>query len=123
MVRDFGVWPHYDTFILDSRGDNASASVVGGIRHLEEALGGAERLRRASIDLAEMRRCLRDRGEIAGLEPLSFTVTLEAGDVLFIPLGWWHEVRGLTPSISLSATNFRARNDFYQTYEFFGGLK
>ena len=28
-----------------------------------------------------------------------FTVNLEAGDVLHIPAGWWHEVLNLTPSI------------------------
>jgi len=85
----------------------------------------------ALLDLDNDRHCylkssLSDNDEsrkLARLEPLSFTVTLEACDVLFIPLGWWHEVRGLSPSISLSATTFRARNDFYQTYEFFGGLK
>jgi len=54
----------------------------------------------------------------SGLPALSFTVTLGEGDILFIPLGWWHEVRGLTASISLSATHFRAKNDFYRTYHF-----
>lgn len=63
-----------------------------------------------------------ERRHIEGLEPLSFTVTVAAGDVLFIPLGWWHEVRGLSPSISVSATNFRARNDFHRSYTFFGPL-
>lgn len=58
----------------------------------------------------------------SGLPALSFTVTLGEGDILFIPLGWWHEVRGLTASISLSATNFRARNDFYRAYRFYGRL-
>lgn len=64
-----------------------------------------------------------ERRRAAGLPPLSFTVTLEAGDILFIPLGWWHEVRGLSPSVSVSATNFRGRNDFYRDYDFFGRLE
>lgn len=59
---------------------------------------------------------------VKGLEPLSVTVTLIAGDVLFIPLGWWHEVRSLSPSISLSATNFRAGNDFHRSYNSYGRL-
>ena len=34
------------------------------------------------------------------------TVELEAGDALFIPVGWWHHVRSLTVSISVSFGNF-----------------
>jgi hypothetical protein len=33
-------------------------------------------------------------------------VVLEAGDALFLPLGWWHHVRSLAASISLSISNF-----------------
>jgi hypothetical protein len=31
---------------------------------------------------------------------------LEPGSALFLPRGWWHQVRSLTPSISLSISNF-----------------
>lgn len=31
---------------------------------------------------------------------------LNPGEVLFIPTGWWHHVRSLTPSLSVSLTNF-----------------
>ena len=37
---------------------------------------------------------------------------LEPGQVLFIPVGWWHHVRSLDVSISVSFTNFRAANDY-----------
>lgn len=46
-------------------------------------------------------------------------VTLEPGEVLFLPIGCWHYVRGLDISITMSFINFRFDNDFssyYKTY-------
>ncbi|NJK63851.1 MAG: cupin-like domain-containing protein [Synechococcaceae cyanobacterium SM2_3_1] len=37
---------------------------------------------------------------------------VEPGDVLFIPVGWWHWVESLEVSISLSFTNFLFPNSF-----------
>lgn len=34
------------------------------------------------------------------------TVTVGPGDALFLPAGWWHHVRALSPSLSVSMTNF-----------------
>jgi cupin-like protein len=42
-------------------------------------------------------------------------VTIGPGDVLFIPVGWWHYVRALDVSIMLSYVNFR----FPNSYEWF----
>jgi ribosomal protein L16 Arg81 hydroxylase len=33
-------------------------------------------------------------------------VIVKPGETLFVPVGWWHHVETLTPSISLSYTNF-----------------
>jgi hypothetical protein len=43
------------------------------------------------------------------------SVVLEPGDVLFIPVGWWHHVEALDTSIMLSYVNFR----FPNYYEWF----
>lgn len=40
------------------------------------------------------------------------TVELEPGDGLFIPVGWWHEVEALTPSVNISFLNFTQPNAF-----------
>jgi ribosomal protein L16 Arg81 hydroxylase len=40
------------------------------------------------------------------------SVELDPGDALFIPVGWWHHVRALEASISLSFTNLRVPNDY-----------
>lgn len=33
-------------------------------------------------------------------------IVLEPGEVLFIPIGWWHQVEALDFSVSISYTNF-----------------
>ena len=43
-------------------------------------------------------------------------VDLNPGDALFIPLGWWHQVVASSFSVSVTYTNFRWANDFYQGY-------
>lgn len=39
-------------------------------------------------------------------------VVVSPGEALFLPVGWWHEVRSLDVSVSLSFTNFRRPNRF-----------
>ncbi len=49
--------------------------------------------------------CERD-----GIELL--TVTLQPGEALFIPVGWWHDVRALDVSVSLAINAFARPNAF-----------
>jgi len=41
---------------------------------------------------------------------------LAPGEILFLPVGWWHFVEALDISITVSSTHFRWDNDFYSHY-------
>jgi hypothetical protein len=43
--------------------------------------------------------------------------TIGPGDLLFLPIGWWHYVEGLEASVTMTYTNFVVRNDFFNTYD------
>jgi hypothetical protein len=43
-------------------------------------------------------------------------VTMEPGEALLIPVGWWHHVRSLDISVNISLTNFLFPNDFENCY-------
>ncbi len=43
-------------------------------------------------------------------------VTIGPGDLFFLPVAWWHYVRGLDVTITLTFTNFVFDNDFYSFY-------
>ena len=45
-----------------------------------------------------------------------YEVLLEAGSMLFIPVGWWHQVAALDFSVSATYTNFRWRNDWHNGF-------
>ncbi len=77
---------------------------------LETSLLGNLRGMWAGAPLAE----LRARPEQAGM--LVQEVTLAAGEALYLPAGWWHEVHALETSLHLSVMHFRHAADlsFYQ---------
>jgi hypothetical protein len=53
------------------------------------------------------------RGELLEeLEVPHEVIDLEPGNALFIPVGWWHEVLALEPSVNISFLNFQHANQF-----------
>jgi hypothetical protein len=49
--------------------------------------------------------------------PATSEVILGPGEILFIPVGWWHHVEGLDQTIGMSFTNFVWPNDFASFYQ------
>lgn len=41
---------------------------------------------------------------------------LEPGEILFLPVGWWHFVESLDISVTIATTHFRWDNDFFSSY-------
>jgi hypothetical protein len=46
----------------------------------------------------------------------TFEVELNAGDALFVPIGWWHQVTSLDFSVTLTYTDFRWPNEGHAEY-------
>jgi hypothetical protein len=45
-----------------------------------------------------------------------YDVTLSPGEIIFIPLAWWHQVKSLDFSVTITYTNFLWPNDSFKTY-------
>jgi len=58
-----------------------------------------------------------DRARYPRLEDATlYEVVLAPGEILFMPLGWWHQVKALDFSVTTTFTNFRWPNDAYAAY-------
>jgi len=60
--------------------------------------------------LADARGVYAARNADARDAGLRAEIEVAPGQALFIPIGWWHQVEALTPSVSISFTNFRRSN-------------
>jgi hypothetical protein len=49
-------------------------------------------------------------------------VVLNPGDLFFLPVGWWHYVRGLDITITMTFTNFVFDNAFFDGYTTYGDI-
>jgi len=50
------------------------------------------------------------------VEARAHEILLEPGEILFVPVGWWHQVKALDFSVTLTFTNFRWPNDAHADY-------
>ncbi|MBO9670182.1 MAG: cupin-like domain-containing protein [Sphingobium sp.] len=58
--------------------------------------------------------CMARQPQAKDVRP--YVVMLEPGDMLFIPVGWWHQVRSLDFSVMMTCTNFLWPNDGWQDF-------
>ena len=65
-------------------------------------------------------RDLEDEAQLAlypsAREARRFVVDLGPGDLLYSPIGWWHQVRSLEFSVTITYTNFRWPNLGFESY-------
>jgi len=45
-----------------------------------------------------------------------YDLVLEPGDILFVPFAWWHQVKSLDFSVTITYTNFLWPNEAHATY-------
>jgi hypothetical protein len=83
------------------------ASEVGKIYNFYHVFSGISDLEDPDLDFARFPRLAEARVH---------EVVLEPGEILFMPLAWWHQVRSLDFSVTATFTNFHWSNDAYATY-------
>lgn len=49
-------------------------------------------------------------------DAITYELQLDAGELLFIPIGWWHQVTALDFSVSFTLIDFLWKNDFYDSF-------
>jgi hypothetical protein len=85
----------------------APAADVGKIYNQQHVFSEIQDLDDPSIDLNRHPR-------LAALR--LYDVLLEPGEILFMPLGWWHQVKSVDFSVTITFTNFRYKNDYFSSY-------
>lgn len=135
LVDDLGAIDH----LLDPQAENASGMMWIGpagtftplhhdlTNNLLVQITGSKQI--VMVPPEELPRLYNDThvfSQIRDLENLDLTrfpeaaglrvhrIALNAGEALFIPLGWWHQVVATDFSVSITFTNFRWRNDFHE---------
>jgi hypothetical protein len=85
----------------------APAADVGKLYNHRHVFSEITDLEDPSVDLSRYPR-------LAALR--IYDVLLQPGEILFVPLGWWHQVKALEFSITITFTNFLWKNDGFVDY-------
>lgn len=79
-----------------------------------------------TLRMRNHRHCYSEFGQDAtcqtahgGERPHLLQCDLGPGELIFLPIGWWHHVEALDLSASLTLTNFAGPNDFHKSYTSF----
>jgi len=68
-------------------------------------------------EIADLEDPALDRNRYPRLaEARIYDLVLEPGEIIFMPVGWWHQVRALDFSVTVTYTNFRWPNDAYRRF-------
>lgn len=105
---------HYDL------ANSLIAQVSGGNRFKIVAAGDVARVYNHQHTLSEIKDLEGTEFDLARYPALAgvkqFDVTLEAGEILFMPVAWWYQARSIGFGASVTYTNFRWPNDFFRDY-------
>jgi hypothetical protein len=85
----------------------APAAEIGKIYNHKHVFSEIADLDNPAIDLARYPRLAELR---------LYEVALQPGEILFVPLGWWHQVKSLDFSVTVTYTNFKWPNASYASY-------
>lgn len=99
--------------------NNLLVQIVGAKRLHLLPPGETERLannRHVFSDVHDIEDPMRTSLFPQAREARRFVVDLRPGDALFIPVGWWHQVRSLSFSVMLTYTNFLWPNDAHTDF-------
>jgi ribosomal protein L16 Arg81 hydroxylase len=68
-------------------------------------------------EIADLEDPQLDRARFARLNGARlYDITLNPGEIIFVPLAWWHQVKSLDFSVTLTYTNFLWPNDAHASY-------
>jgi hypothetical protein len=84
-----------------------AASEVGRLYNDTHAFSRIADVQDPALDLTAFPRLVGAR---------AYEVVLEPGEVIFIPFAWWHQVRSLDFSVTLTFNSFRWPNVVYASY-------